>query len=143
MGIIFETTALISLYHLSISLVIDGLTLFLEKLYELCPPKLPNLRLKELLSMGSMLNPVRKQGTQGLVDLMRVVPMMMSELMDEWFENELLRAAISTSGIHHLSFGPFAPGTGYNLPPFCTLQVEHAVTTFSQSVTPPFDFGNK
>ncbi len=94
---------------------IDGLTLFLEKLYELCPPKLPNLRLKELLSMGSMLNPVRKQGTQGLVDLMRVVPMMMSELMDEWFENELLRAAISTSGIHHLSFGPFAPGTGYNL----------------------------
>ena len=37
---------------------------------------------------------------------------------------------------------PF-PEMENNLPPFLTLQVEHAVTTFSQSVTPPFDFGNK
>ena len=35
------------------------------------------------------------------------------------------------------------PEVLYNLPPFLTLQVEHAVTTFSQSVTPPFDLGNK
>ena len=28
-------------------------------------------------------------------------------------------------------------------PPFFTLQVEQAVITFSQSVTPPFDLGNK
>ena len=41
--------------------------------------------------------------------------MMMPELTDEWFENELLRAAVSTAGIHHLSFGPYAAGTGYNL----------------------------
>ena len=65
--------------------------------------------------MRSMLGPVRKHGTRGLVDLMRVAPMMMPELVDEWFENELLRAAVSTAGIHHLSFGPFAAGTGYNL----------------------------
>ncbi len=41
--------------------------------------------------------------------------MMMTELMDEWFENELLRSAISTAGVHHLSLGPYAAGTGYNL----------------------------
>ena len=40
--------------------------------------------------------------------------MMMTELMDEWFETELLRAAISTLGIRHISHGPFAAGTGYN-----------------------------
>jgi len=65
--------------------------------------------------MRSILGPVAKHGSRGLVDLLRVVPMMMPELVDEWFENQLLRSAISTAGIHHLSFGPFAAATGYNL----------------------------
>ena len=30
-----------------------------------------------------------------------------------------------------------------NLPPFLTLQLEQAVTTLFQSVSPPFDLGNK
>ena len=94
---------------------INKLTHFLEKLYELTPPKLPNIGFKEALSMRSMLTPLRKHGTRGLVDFMRVAPMMMPELMDEWFETELLRSAVSTAGIHHLSFGPFAAGTGFNL----------------------------
>ena len=94
---------------------IQKLTHFLEKLYALTPPTLPNVGLKELLGMRSMLGPVTKHGTRGLVDLMRVVPMMMPELMDEWFENELLGAAVSTAGIHHLSFGPFSAATGLNL----------------------------
>ncbi len=94
---------------------IQKLAQFLEKLYALTPPTLPNIGLSEALGMRSMLGPIRKHGTRGLVDLMRVAPMMMPELVDEWFENELLRAAVSTAGIHHLSFGPFAAGTGYNL----------------------------
>ncbi|GIS47359.1 MAG: hypothetical protein Ct9H90mP20_0290 [Candidatus Neomarinimicrobiota bacterium] len=65
--------------------------------------------------MRSMFGPVRQHGTRGIVDLLRVAPMMMPELVDEWFENELLRSAISTAGIHHHSFGPYAAGTGYNL----------------------------
>ena len=94
---------------------INNLTHLLEKLYELTPPKMPNVSLKEVFSMRSMLSPIRKHGLRGLVDFMRVAPMMMPELVDEWFENESLRSAISTAGIHHLSFGPFAAGTGYNL----------------------------
>ena len=94
---------------------VHKLAQFFEKLYALTPPSLPNVGLKEALGMRSMLGPVRKHGTRGLVDLMRVAPMMMPELVDEWFENELLRSAISTAGIHHLSFGPYAAGTGYNL----------------------------
>ena len=94
---------------------IQKLAHFLEKLYEITPPNLPNVGLKEALRMRSMLGPVRRHGTRGLVDLMRVAPMMMPELVDEWFENELVRSAISMAGINHLSFGPFAAGTGYNL----------------------------
>ena len=90
---------------------IDRLTHFLEKLYELTPPKLPDIGLKEAFSMRSMLSPIRKHGTRGLVDFMRVAPMMMPELVDEWFENELIQGAISMAGINHSSFGPFAAGT--------------------------------
>jgi len=94
---------------------IGNLTYFLEKLYELTPPKLPDVGLKEAMSMRNMLTPIRKHGTRGLVDFLRVAPMMMPELMDEWFESELLRGAISAAGIHHITLGPFAAGTGYNL----------------------------
>ena len=94
---------------------IDKLSHFLEKVYELTPPKLPSVGIKEIFGMRSMFTPIRRQGTRGIVDLLRVAPMMMPELVDEWFENELLRSSISIAGIHHHSFGPYAAGTGYNL----------------------------
>ena len=94
---------------------INKITQFLEKLYTINPPELPNLNFSDVLSLKSMITPLLKQGSRGLVDLLRVAPMMMNELMDEWFENEFLRSAISIAGIHHLSFGPYAAGTGYNL----------------------------
>jgi len=94
---------------------INKMTQFLEKLYTINPPELPNLKFSDILSLKPMMNPLLKQGSRSLVDLLRVAPMMMNELMDEWFENEFLRSAISVAGIHHLSFGPYAAGTGYNL----------------------------
>ena len=93
---------------------IEKLTKFLEKLYQLTPPSLPDIGLLDAFSMRSLLGPLMGQGPQGLVDLARTAPMMMPELMDEWFENELLKGALSTAGIHSLSYGPYASATGYN-----------------------------
>jgi len=93
---------------------IDRLSNFLEQLYQLTPPELPNIGLMDALSMRSLLGPILKQGSRGLVDLARTAPMMMPEFMDEWFENELLRSALSTAGINGLSYGPYAAATGYN-----------------------------
>ncbi len=98
----------------SFTLYIKKLTNFLERLYQITPPNLPKASIKDALSMRSMLEPILKHGTQGTVDLLRTVPMMMPEMMDEWFENEMLRGALSTSGIYHSSLGPFAASTGYN-----------------------------
>lgn len=93
---------------------VDDLSKFLEQLYQLTPPELPNIGLMDALSMRSLLKPILKQGTQGLVNLARTAPMMMPELMDEWFGNKLLRSAISTAGTNGLSYGPYASATGYN-----------------------------
>ena len=93
---------------------VNGLTKFLEQLYKLTPPELPNVGLMDLFSMRSLMGPILKQGTQGLVNLVRTAPMMMPEFMDEWFESELLRSALSSAGINNLSYGPYASATGYN-----------------------------
>ena len=96
------------------TLHIKKITNFLEKLYQITPPKMPGLNISDALSMRSILNPTLKYGTQGIVDLLRLVPMMMPEMMDEWFENELLRGSLSTIGSYHSSLGPFSASTGYN-----------------------------
>ena len=38
--------------------------------------------------MSNMLNPIWKHGRRGLIDIIRTIPMMMPELLDEWFELE-------------------------------------------------------
>tara|TARA_Y100001968_G_C19433070_1_gene758114 strand:+ start:288 stop:1856 length:1569 start_codon:yes stop_codon:yes gene_type:complete len=96
------------------TLYIKKSTEFLERLYQNTPPKLPNINVLEALSMKNMLNPIIKHGTRGIVDLLRTTPMMMLEMMDEWFENDLLRGTLSSIGVHHSSLGPFSASTGYN-----------------------------
>ena len=40
--------------------------------------------------------------------------MMMPELMDEWFDSKLLRGSLSSSGIKHLTQGPYSAATVLN-----------------------------
>ena len=93
---------------------ISKLTQFLEAIYGVTPPYLPNIGLREMLSLRSITKPILKQGSRGLTEFMRVVPMMMPELMDEWFESEFIKGALATAGIHHITQGPFSAATGLN-----------------------------
>lgn len=43
--------------------------------------------------------------------LMRVMPMAVRDLVDEWFESDALRAAVAARGMLLTSFGPRMPGT--------------------------------
>lgn len=43
--------------------------------------------------------------------LMRVMPMAVRDLVDEWFETDALRAAVATRGMLLTGFGPRMPGT--------------------------------
>ena len=68
-------------------------------------------------SLGGGLAPVRDavaarvhHGRTG-VDLLRVMPMAVRDLVAEWFESDALRAAIATRGVLYTALGPRAPGT--------------------------------
>jgi len=79
---------------------------FLETLYAEAPPDPLNVRFALR---------ARRLGRQGLADLLRILPMPVAELLDDWFENDVLKGALGAAGILHLQQGPRSGGTAFRL----------------------------
>lgn len=77
-----------------------------EQVYAESPVDPRNLK----LALG-----VRRLGRQGMEDLMRVLPMSVAELLDDWFESDALKGALGAMGILHLQQGPRSGGTAFRL----------------------------
>ena len=54
-------------------------------------------------------------GDKLLYDLTKLMTMSSADFLDEWFENEALKATKSASGIIGTLLGPRSPGTAYVL----------------------------
>lgn len=88
----------------------------LEALYSDAPP--PDLMTRdprELLKLAALGWRVRRLGREGIIDLLRVLPMSVAELLDDWFENDTLKGVLGAAGIMHLHQGPRAGGTAFLL----------------------------
>jgi phytoene dehydrogenase-like protein len=85
----------------------------LAPLFEMAPPKIdarPGTRdLLELLKTGKRF---RALGKRDAYRLLRWLPMPAADLVDEWFESDLLRAAVAAPGVSGLRLGPGAAGSG-------------------------------
>jgi len=53
-------------------------------------------------------------GAKEMYDFLRILPMSMADLLDEWFESETLKAAIAGSSMLASFVGPRQQGTAYN-----------------------------
>jgi phytoene dehydrogenase-like protein len=78
----------------------------LERLYVEPPPSLVDLRFALKL---------RRLGRQGMEDLMRLLPMPAAELLDDWFESDVLKGALGAHAVRHLLQGPRSAGTAFRL----------------------------
>jgi phytoene dehydrogenase-like protein len=58
---------------------------------------------------------VRRLGRQGMEDLMRVLPMPVAELLDDWFECDALKGALGAMGILNIRQGPRSGGTAFRM----------------------------
>ena len=56
---------------------------------------------------------VRGLGREGMVDLMRLLPMPVAELLDDWFECDALKGALGAMGIRDIQQGPRSGGTAF------------------------------
>lgn len=84
---------------------------FLEALYSLRPPDIHTTSPRDLLTMLSLGGRLRRLGKQGMIDLLRTVPMPVAELLDEWFEHPALKAALALQGVINVQHGPMSGGT--------------------------------
>ena len=89
---------------------------FLEALYQLPPPDLDaDLSLGELGPLLGLGRKFRSLGRADMTELLRVLPMSVQDLAEEWFETEALRATIAAAGVRDIQQGPRSGGTSFVL----------------------------
>jgi phytoene dehydrogenase-like protein len=88
----------------------------LDVAYSTIMPRLPmNFGIREgygLLELGLEL---RLAGRKDMLNFIRALPMTAQELAEEYFESEIVKAAIASVAIHSSTLGPMSAGTGYTL----------------------------
>jgi phytoene dehydrogenase-like protein len=89
---------------------------FLEALYQLPPPDVDTgLSLGELAPLLGLGRKFRSLGRADMTELLRVLPMSVQDLVDEWFEHETVKAAIASGGVRDIQQGPRSGGTSFVL----------------------------
>jgi phytoene dehydrogenase-like protein len=78
----------------------------LERFYLQAPPGLVDFR----FAVG-----VRLLGRRGMEDLMRWLAMPVAELLDEWFESDILKGALGAMALRDVHAGPREAGTAFAL----------------------------
>jgi phytoene dehydrogenase-like protein len=87
----------------------------LETVYMKPPPDLMGRSFGDLAQLAGLGLQVRRLGRQGMEDLLRLVPMSATDLLDEWFESDALKGVLGAPGVMHLSQGPRSGGTAFRL----------------------------
>ena len=94
----------------------DKAAYILDAAYSTMMPRLPkNMNIREgygLLELGLEL---RLAGKKDMLNFIRALPMTAQELVEEYFESEIVRAAAASVAIHGSTLGPMSAGTGYTL----------------------------
>jgi phytoene dehydrogenase-like protein len=89
------------------------LTGFLQHIYGVTPPQLTSTRPADLLTLLGLGRRVRGMGKTDMVELLRVLPMSVAELLDDWFETDGLKGALGAAGITGIMQGPRSAGTAF------------------------------
>jgi phytoene dehydrogenase-like protein len=88
---------------------------FLEQLYQLPAPDVGTTSLGEIMPLLGVGRKLRGLGRDGMMELLRILPMSVSDFVEDEFESDLLRAAVGAGGVRDLRQGPRSGGTVFNL----------------------------
>jgi phytoene dehydrogenase-like protein len=91
------------------------LAAFLKRLYDAPPPVITNGGTRRAVRLAELGVRFRGLGKTGMVDLLRVPPMPVSELLDDWFENTTLKGLLGAGAVTGIRQGPMSPATAYVL----------------------------
>ena len=65
----------------------------------------------DLLELARLGWGFKQLGTRSMHELLRILPMSLSDFLDEWFEDDLLKGALAGPGLEGVCLGPRSTGT--------------------------------
>src|SRR5256885_11283448 len=83
-------------------------------MYLVPTPDIETQDARELARIAGLGLYVRRLGKQTVIDLARILPMSIAELLDDWFESDVLKGLLGALGVWHLKQGPRSGGTAFN-----------------------------
>jgi phytoene dehydrogenase-like protein len=87
----------------------------LEPLY-LAPPPDPLAReWRDLAPLAKLGLRLRRLGRREMIEFLRIAPMPVADLLDDWFESDALKGVLGAGGVMHLHQGPRSGGTAFAL----------------------------
>jgi phytoene dehydrogenase-like protein len=95
------------------SRLVHKLSGLLQHLYGVTPPQLTSTRPADLWSLLGLGRRVRGLGKADMIEFLRILPMSVAELLDDWFESDALKGAIGAGGITGIMQGPRSAGTAF------------------------------
>ena len=88
---------------------------FIKPLLLRTPPDPTSFRPKDLEELLYLFKRMYGLGEQTMYDTIRFYTMSAAEYLEEYFESDIVKAALSGSGIIGSALGPYSPGTAYVL----------------------------
>lgn len=88
---------------------------FLGEVYQLPAPDIDTSALGELLPLAGLARKFRGLGRSDMIEFLRIMPMAVQELADDWFETGALRAGLAAGGVLDICQGPRSGGTTFVL----------------------------
>jgi phytoene dehydrogenase-like protein len=84
---------------------------FLEAASSVRAPRAQSRALGDLMALAGLGRRLRKLGKREMMEVLRVVPMPVADLAEEWFAFEPLRALLAVAGTKDVMHGPMSGGT--------------------------------
>lgn len=85
----------------------------LQAAWSATPPAVTGSDPRDLWSVLKLGVGLRRLGKKDMVEVMRILPMAVSELLGDWFESDVLKGTLAAAGIAGMCQGPMAAGTVY------------------------------
>ncbi len=85
----------------------------LRSVIQLAPPDLRKYPMSEIMPWIRNAMDVKRLGRDEMAELIRLLPMPVADMLDEWFETALLKGVLGSLGVTGLMSGPSSPGTAF------------------------------
>lgn len=91
------------------------MAIMVKPILGMVPPRVGSFRPSEVVKLAGLGKNFRKLGEKYVYDMHKLMTMSSADFLDEWFETEVLKATMASSGIIGTFMGPRSPGTAYVL----------------------------